>query len=77
MHHLRYTDTMEQDSDFDIDHFEQRVNSLLSAHTRLQEDYRKLQAARLAEVTSNNALRERLNGVIERIRALEAEADSV
>lgn len=77
MHHLGYTDTMEQDSDFDIDHFEQRVNSLLSAHTRLQEDYRKLQAARLAEVTSNNALRERLNGVIERIRALEAEADSV
>lgn len=68
---------MEQDSDFDIDHFEQRVTHLLSAYDQLREDYRNLQTARQAELNQNNALRERLNGVIERIRALEAEANSM
>lgn len=71
-----YTLAMGQESDFDIERFEQRVDSLLAAYQRLQDDYRKLQAARNADIERNGKLRERLNGVIERIRALEAEADN-
>lgn len=72
-----YTRYMEQQHNFDIDHFEQRVERLLSAYSQLRDDYRKLQTARQAETERNRALQERLNGVIERIRALETEADSV
>jgi len=68
---------MEQQPDFDINLFEQRVERLLSAYSQLRDDHRKLQAARQAENERNSALQERLNGVIERIRALETEADSV
>lgn len=68
---------MEQQPDFDINHFEQRVERLLSAYSQLRDDYRQLQTERQAAAEHNSALRERLNGVIERIRALEAEADSV
>lgn len=68
---------MEQQLNFDINHFEQRVERLLSAYSQLRDDYRKLQTTRQAESERNSALQERLNGVIERIRALEAEADSV
>ena len=68
---------MQQQPDFDIDQFEQRVARLLSAYEQLRDDYRKLQTARQNEQARNSALQERLNGVIERLRALEAEADSV
>ncbi len=64
-------------SDFDINHFEQQVDTLLAAHRNLLADYRTLQAAHHAQGVRNTQIRERLNGVIERIRALEAEADSV
>lgn len=75
----RYTRTMQQrlTSDFDIDRFEQRVETLLTAHRQLLADYHRLQATHQAQDARNAELRERLNGVIERIRALEAEADSV
>lgn len=72
-----YTRLMQQRPDFDIDRFEQRVDTLLSAHRQLLADYRTLQAAHQAQEARNAELRERLNSVIERIRALEAEADSV
>lgn len=68
---------MTQYADFDIDRFEQRVDSLLAAHEQLRAEYRELQAAHQAQQEHNDHLRERLNSVIERIRALEAEADSV
>lgn len=68
---------MEQGADFDINRFERRVNSLVSAYSQLQDDYQQLQATRQAEIARHKALRERLNGVIERIRALETEAGSV
>ena len=68
---------MEQEPDFDLDHFEQRVDSLLSAYRQLQDDHRRLQAANQVQAERNSELRERLNSVIERIRALETEADSV
>lgn len=68
---------MEQGAEFDISRFEQRVNSLLTAYSQLQDDYHKLQAERQTDTERHKAMRERLNGVIERIRALETEADSV
>lgn len=72
-----YTRTMGQQSDFDLDRFEQRVNDLLVAYEHLLAEHRGLQAAHQAQNEHNAQLRERLNSVIERIRALEAEADSV
>src|SRR5699024_2665469 len=76
-HKHGYTRGMEQEPDFDLDHFEQRVDSLLSAYRQLQDDHRRLQAANQVQAERNSELRERLNSVIERIRALETEADSV
>lgn len=68
---------MAQHPDFDIDHFEQRVDSLLAAYEQLRAEHQALQSAHRAQNEHNAQLRERLNNVIERIRALEAEADSV
>lgn len=62
--------------DFDIDRFEQRVDGLLTAYRQLQSEHKALVAEYQAQNRRNAQLRERLNGVIERIRALEAEADS-
>ena len=64
-------------SQFDLADFEAQVHALLAAHQRLQADYAALKAAHEAESRRNQEIRERLNGVIERIRALEAEAHNV
>ena len=73
----RYTRPMGQLPDFDIDRFEQRVDSLLAAYRRLLSEHQALQAEHQAQQERNRFLHERLNSIIERIRALEAEADSV
>lgn len=67
---------MEHTPEFDIERFEQRVHDLLAAYQRLLSEHRTLQASYRSQDERNAQLRERLNGVIERIRALEAEADS-
>jgi len=67
---------MEQQTDFDIERFEQRVNALLDAYKRLQSEYEALKTAHQTQNEQTARLRERLNGVIERIRVLETEADS-
>lgn len=63
-------------SQFEIAEFEKRVDTLLSAYQLLLEDYRALKEAHDDQQRRNQEMRERLNGVIERIRALEAEADN-
>lgn len=63
-------------SQFDIAQFEDRVETLLADYRRLLADYHALRTAHETEQQRNRETRERLNGVIERIRALEAEADS-
>jgi len=63
-------------SQFDISQFENSVEALASAHEQLLSDYRALRAAHEAEQQRNRQTRERLNGVIERIRALETEAQA-
>jgi len=63
-------------SQFDITQFENRVDTLLDAHQRLLASYRALKEAHDAERQRSRETREQLNGVIERIRALEAEADN-
>lgn len=67
---------MEQTPHFDIERFEQRVDSLLAAYRQLLSEHQALQTEHAAQSQRNAQLRERMNGVIERIRALEAEADS-
>lgn len=62
---------------FDLAEFEQQVDDLLAAYRRLQSDYRALKVAHDAEEQRNIETRERLNAVIERIRALETEANNV
>lgn len=62
---------------FDLAEFEQQVDDLLAAYRRLQSDYRTLKVAHDAEERRNIETRERLNAVIERIRALETEANNV
>ncbi len=64
-------------SQFDLADFEAQVHALLAAHRRLQADYDALKADHAAETERNREIRERLNGVIERIRALETEAGNV
>ncbi|MES1925772.1 hypothetical protein [Salinisphaera sp. T31B1] len=64
-------------SQFDIGQFEDSVDTLLRAHQRLLADYRALREALEAEQQRTRETRERLNGVIERIKALETEADNV
>ncbi|MDA3942777.1 MAG: hypothetical protein PF694_04465 [Bacteroidetes bacterium] len=59
---------------FDLAEFERQVDSLLSAHRRLLADYRELKVAHGAEEKRNRETRERLNAVIERLKALETEA---
>lgn len=62
---------------FDLADFEHQVDKLLSDYQRLQADYRSLKSAHDAEQRRNIEIRERLNAVIERIRALETEANNV
>lgn len=62
---------------FDLADFEQQVDDLLAAYRRLQSDYRTLKVAHDAEEQRNIETRERLNAVIERIRALETQANNV
>ncbi|WP_423823408.1 hypothetical protein V5738_05510 [Salinisphaera sp. SPP-AMP-43] len=62
---------------FDLAEFEAQIHELLTAYQRLQSDYDTLKAAHEAEAQRNREIRERLSGVIERIRALEAEAGKV
>lgn len=64
-------------SQFDLTEFEAQIQELLTAYQRLQSDYDRLKAAHEAEAQRNRKIRERLSGVIERIRALEAEAGKV
>jgi len=66
---------MTQLSEFDIDNFEQRVDRLLAAYQQLLSEHKALQAVHQTQNEQKAQLRERLNSVIERIRALEAEAD--
>lgn len=61
-------------SQFDLAEFEAQVHALLVAYRRLQADYDSLEAAHETEVKRNQEIRDRLGDVIERIRALEAEA---
>lgn len=61
---------------FDISLFEQRADALIRDHKRLREEYHTLKQAYERERERNRETRERLNVVIERIRALEAEADN-
>lgn len=63
-------------SQFEIKHFEDRVETLITAHQQLLSDYQTLLQTHEAEKVRNRETREQLNGVIERIRALEAEADN-
>lgn len=63
-------------SQFDLAEFEAQVDALLAAHRRLQVDYATLKTAHESEAQRNREIRERLNSVIERIRALEAEASN-
>lgn len=63
-------------SQFDIAQFEDRVEALLAAHRALLSDYQALRQAHEDEQRRSRETRERLNGVIERIKALEAEAHS-
>ena len=62
-------------NDFDINQFESRVDALLAAYARLQADHHALEAAHAHEAERNQRTRNRLKTVIERIRALEAEAE--
>lgn len=63
-------------SQFDLADFEAQVHALLTAYHKLQADHDALKAAHEAEIQRTREVRERLNGVIERIRALEAEASN-
>ena len=63
-------------SQFEIKHFEERVEALITAYQTLLSDYDALKKTHEDEQARNRETRERLNGVIERIRALEAEADN-
>ncbi|MES1933774.1 hypothetical protein T35B1_14274 [Salinisphaera shabanensis T35B1] len=63
-------------SQFEIAHFEDRVEALIEAYRVLLHDYEALKSSYEQEQARNRETRERLNGVIERIRALEAEADN-
>ena len=63
-------------SQFEIAHFEDRVEALIVAYRALLRDYEELKTSYEQEQARNRETRERLNGVIERIRALEAEADN-
>ncbi|HET7315112.1 hypothetical protein [Salinisphaera sp.] len=63
-------------SQFDLAEFEAQVHALLAAHRRLQANYDALKAAHEAQTQRHREIRERLNGVIERIRALETEANN-
>ena len=63
-------------SQFDISHFEHSVEAIASAHEKLLADYSALRVAYEAEQQRNRQARERLNGVIERIRTLETEAQA-
>ena len=63
-------------SQFEITHFEDRVEALIAAYRSLLSDYDALKKAHEDEQARNRETRERLNGVVERIRALEAEADN-
>jgi hypothetical protein len=49
---------------------------LIQAYRALLHDYEALKSSYEQEQARNRETRERLNGVIERIRALEAEADN-
>lgn len=62
-------------SEFDIEQFEARLNTLVAAHERLKSDYRSLQNAFEAEQRKNEQTRQRLGCVIERIRVLETQAE--
>lgn len=64
-------------SRFDLTEFEAQVHSLLLAHRRLQADYESLREAHAAEIKRNREARDRLNNLVERIRALEIEASNV
>lgn len=61
-------------TEFDIDQFEQRLKALVDAHECLKVDYCSLQTAFEAEKEKNEHMRQRLDRVIERIGALETEA---
>ena len=61
---------------FNIDRFEQRLSEMLRAYETLQAEHAALQAAHAAEKQRNAEVRDRLSRVIERIRALEIEAEA-
>lgn len=58
-------------SEFDIDRFEKRVETLLDAHRRLQRESRSLRAENDALLRRNDELSSRVEAVIERMKVLE------
>ncbi len=62
-------------TEFDIEQFEARLKALVDAYERLKTDYRSLQATLEAEQRKNEHTRQRLGRIIERIRALETQAE--
>lgn len=63
-------------TDFDIHQFEDRIEDLLAAY-RKQRSANETLVRELKSLTQKNAeLKERLTAVIERIRALEEEAEA-
>lgn len=58
-------------SDFDIDHFEWRVQRLLEAYHRLQEKNRALETEITTLSQRNEELCGRVTAVIDRMKALE------
>ncbi|NNC23934.1 hypothetical protein HKX42_08815 [Salinisphaera sp. USBA-960] len=61
-------------SEFDIDQFEAKLSTLVDTHEQLKASYRSLQTELQAEQRKNEQTRQRLGQLIERIRALEAQA---
>ncbi|RJS94675.1 hypothetical protein [Salinisphaera sp. Q1T1-3] len=64
-------------SQFDLGEFEAQIHALLAAHEQLKHDYETLRAAHESETRRNREIRDQLGQVIDRIRALEAQAGNV
>lgn len=64
-------------SEFDPAAFEAQVHQLLAAYRELKTDHQSLADAYDKARARNHDIRERLNGVIARLRALEAEAEPI
>lgn len=63
-------------ADFDIHQFEDRVTDLIAAYERVMAENRTLRQERDAMARRNAEARQRLQALIERLRALESEAEA-